>query len=450
MNIDEKQSTHQLLQKKSPAPRNSLNHKGSFSKLLDTSITTDHEIKRGDTLWNIVKTRLAKEKAHTTNHAIADGVKRVASWNVIQNPDLIFTGNRLDVSPLLPAAQYAEHMQQEIHSDKAAESTKSGEQSKPSINAMNDASAGHGLTAESKPPFDSSAENQTNSSALITPKRTSLSEQMAKYKIDQLLAAPGGKKYEHHDDAVIIHEENAFAGFADRVNKDFDDAKENIRELGRDLTSGSLTHYIAADGAIKTRQKTGLLKTAGKFIKDLTSGLSFGAYIPEGEERVAGSGRIKHFFYKVFNEALVQDAGRGVSSSIVSGAQHALLAAWNTLEAVPDATIGNLQAGRKLTDTVFDNGQVAVSYITDIVPGGEAWFRVHSPGSSADGWSVPLYYNLKTAEQGIDDPRWETVRNTPFRKTIETIGALLADTPVVRFIGKGPINTPPDFSGKKD
>ena len=40
---------------------------------------------------------------------------------------------------------------------------------------------------------------------------------------------------------------------------------------------------------------------------------------------------------------------------------------------------------------------------------------------------LPVYYNLNTSEQNIDDPRWATVRNTPFRKTIESVGALISD-----------------------
>ena len=458
MNIDEKQGTQALHHTKKNVPREAPEEKGSFSKLLDTvAASTDYKIKRGDTLWHIVKSCLNNVKANSTNHAIAEGVKRVTSWNVLQNPDLIFSGSRLDLSPLLPGEGYSEQIKNAAPADKISDKNKAAdlpalkvEQVSQGAGSTSDAAAGPDAASGIQLQPDSAEVNQANKASQAAPFLNTLSEQMAKYKVDQLLAAPGGKKYEHHDGSLTVHDENDFAGFTARVGKDLQDAKENIFDFGRDLTSGSVTHYITADGEIKTRQKTGLLKTAGKFVKDMTSGLSFGAYMPEGEERAEGQGRIKHFFNKVFNEALLQDAAKGVPSSIVSGAQHALLAAWNALEAVPDATIGNFQAGRKLTNTVFDNGQVAVSYITDIVPGGEAWFRVHAPGSPADGWNVPVYYNFKTGEQGIDDPRWGTVRNTPFRKTIETIGALLADTAALGFIGKGPLNFVADFPGKKD
>jgi hypothetical protein len=74
-----------------------------------------------------------------------------------------------------------------------------------------------------------------------------------------------------------------------------------------------------------------------------------------------------------------------------------VLAAVNALEAVPDANIGNLESGRKLTTKVFDKGQVAVSYLTDVIPGGEEWFRIHSPGKTKKGSMLPVYYNLKTS-----------------------------------------------------
>ena len=159
-----------------------------------------------------------------------------------------------------------------------------------------------------------------------------------------------------------------------------------------------------------------------------SSGLTFGAYVPEGEEKPHGGvDRVKHFFSKIFKEGVLQDLGISTTGAVVSGLRHSVLAAVNTLEAVPDATIGNLESGQKLTTKVFDNGQVAVSYLTDVLPGGEAWFRVHSPGKTEEGSMLPVYYNLNTSEQNIDDPRWATVRNTQFRKTIESVGALISD-----------------------
>ncbi|NLI32458.1 MAG: hypothetical protein GX422_06700, partial [Deltaproteobacteria bacterium] len=111
-----------------------------------------------------------------------------------------------------------------------------------------------------------------------------------------------------------------------------------------------------------------------------------------------------------------------------------LLAGWNLIEVIPDATIGGFDSGRKLTTSVFDNGQVLVEYLTDVVPTGDAWFRVHA--SSLEKLKPPVLYNLSLPERYPQDIRWQTIRNTRFRKTIETIGALLADAAAMALAGQ--------------
>ncbi len=106
------------------------------------------------------------------------------------------------------------------------------------------------------------------------------------------------------------------------------------------------------------------------------------------------------------------------------------MASLNLLEVIPDATVGNFEWGQKLTTTLFDNGQVVVHYPTDILPGGNAWLRVHAAGPRGD-IEPPVFFNLMTDAQGISDSRWAAVRNTPFRKTIETLGSLLSNAAVV-------------------
>jgi len=114
---------------------------------------------------------------------------------------------------------------------------------------------------------------------------------------------------------------------------------------------------------------------------------------------------------------------------------------------VPDATIGNFHEGAKLTTTIFDNGQVVIDYLTDIVPTGEAWIRVHSPNfDDLDDAKAPIVYNIQLPERFNEDTRWKYVRNTPFRKSIETIGALLADAAAIRILG----DTSFSSEGRKD
>jgi penicillin amidase len=71
---------------------------------------------------------------------------------------------------------------------------------------------------------------------------------------------------------------------------------------------------------------------------------------------------------------------------------------------------------------------------TDILPGGEAWLRVHAVNlSHMKDLKPPILYNIKNPEHHTKDIRWQYVRNTPFRKTIETIGSILGDIVTVKF-----------------
>ena len=111
-----------------------------------------------------------------------------------------------------------------------------------------------------------------------------------------------------------------------------------------------------------------------------------------------------------------------------------VLAGWNLLESIPDATIGNFQAGKRLTTSVFDNGQVVIDYLTDIIPFGDAWHRVHTPDLKK--FKPPILHNLSMPEYNSGDERWRYVRNTPFRKTIETMGSLLTDVLTLKIFGQ--------------
>ena len=75
-----------------------------------------------------------------------------------------------------------------------------------------------------------------------------------------------------------------------------------------------------------------------------------------------------------------------------------------------------------------------VEYLTDVIPSGDAWFRVHA--ASLDKLEMPVLFNLRQPESSVSDARWQYVKNTPFRKTIETIGSLLADVTSIGLIGQ--------------
>ena len=263
------------------------------------------------------------------------------------------------------------------------------------------------------------------------PPKHDLETQIAMYKEDQLLANPGGDYY-FLNRATNIHDPAFDQGrFTNRVGKDLADTGENLLNVAKNLALGAQFKYVAETGEIRDGQKVGLLGTLKNFVEDVFSGLSFGAYVPEGEKAPEGTGAsVGHFIKKIFYDAPIKDLLIGIPHAAVNIVKDTALASLNLLEVIPDATIGNFDWGQKATTSVFDNGQVVIDYLADVLPGGDAWLRVHAAGPKGDIDS-PIYFNLITAEQGITDSRWSTVRNTPFRKTIETIGSLLSDAALV-------------------
>lgn len=257
--------------------------------------------------------------------------------------------------------------------------------------------------------------------------------QMAKYKDDQLLSNPGGDSYSL-DQARGPVESTGKTPFWERIGKDVSDALANAGNFFQDLLFGSKTHYRDESGEIRETKKRGVLGSVGDFFKDLGSALSFGAWRPDGEDEPEGFlGRVKFFFSKI-KEAVFGDLIQGVTGGVMHMAEDLLFSAWNLAETVPDATIGNFEAGERLTSSVFDNGQVVLDYITDVLPGGEGYIRVHSPDLGE--LKPPFLNNIQTPEQGSEDERWKYVRNTPFRKAVETTGSILSDLLTLRFLGQ--------------
>jgi hypothetical protein len=102
-----------------------------------------------------------------------------------------------------------------------------------------------------------------------------------------------------------------------------------------------------------------------------------------------------------------------------------MFAGLNAVEVGPDATIGNFKTGRKITTAIFDNTQVAMDFLTDVLPGGEASIRARSFKLAKGLKGLPIINNITTPEKNDDEKEWKYVRNTSFRKVIETIPSLI-------------------------
>lgn len=259
--------------------------------------------------------------------------------------------------------------------------------------------------------------------------KISLSD-IEKYKDDQLLSNPGGDHYDLENKRYVADPPEQ-KGFWGRIGKDIKDAVSNVKNFFGNLLFGSTRHYRDENGEIRESRTRGLIGSVVDFFKDIGSAFSFGAYRPDGEEEPGTFKERLGFCFSKLKEAIFGDLVQGVAGSVVNMGEDLLFAGWNLLEIVPDATIGNFEAGRKATTAVFDNGQVFLDYITDIMPGGEASIRVHSPDFRNK--KLPIINNINMPERNMEDERWKYVRNTPFRKAIETVGSIVFDILSLRF-----------------
>ncbi|MDR3568531.1 MAG: hypothetical protein P4L43_10935 [Syntrophobacteraceae bacterium] len=251
-----------------------------------------------------------------------------------------------------------------------------------------------------------------------------------KYKEDQLLRNPGGRDYTDQGIARTPGGKTV----SGLIAGDLSGAVANIGNFFANIFKGSKTLYRDEKNQIRQHHQTGLLGTMANFFRDFASALSLGAYHPGSPKPVQGAQNRLLFSASKLKDAFLGDIATGVPASVNHMAQNAILAGWRLVEVLPDAAIGGFGPGRKLTTTIFDNGQVAVEYLTDIIPSGDAWLRVH--GADWKKLTPPVLYNLKMPEHFNGDARWKYIRNTPFRKTIETIGSLLADGLAIGFLGQ--------------
>ena len=258
------------------------------------------------------------------------------------------------------------------------------------------------------------------------PSKSSLLEQYKTYKEDQLMSNPGGDNFFLSKAGKVIDNNYDHSKITKRVGKDLSDAGNNLLNAVKDLGIGAKIKYVDKHGNIQDGRKVGLVGTVANFFKDTVSGLSFGLYSPKGEIKPQGGvARVKHLFKKIFKDALVGDIVKGVPKSAIHVGEDIMFAGLNAIEAVPDATIGNFKAGRKVTTAIFDNTQVAMDFVTDAIPGGDASARTRSFSLAKGLKGLPILNNLTRPKEKQDEAEWQYVRNTKFRKVLETIPSMI-------------------------
>ena len=280
------------------------------------------------------------------------------------------------------------------------------------------------------------AAKHEKNAGLVETKTLQTKTDWEKYSDDQLLSNPGGDHYYLKQNTVHSHppDQQSFLG---RIGKDISDALANVKNSFQNFFFGARIRYRDKSNQIQEAEQRGFLGSVLDSVKDIASAVSFGLWRPDGEQKPQGIGQRLNFFFSKMREAILGDLVQGATGSLIHMGEDLILAGWNLVEVLPDATIGNFSTGRKLTTTIFDNGQVVIDYLTDILPTGEAWLRVHAMNlGGANGLKPPVIYNIRMPERSTEDVRWQYVRNTPLRKKIETVGSLLADILTVKWISE--------------
>ena len=163
---------------------------------------------------------------------------------------------------------------------------------------------------------------------------------------------------------------------------------------------GATMKYVDKDGRIQEAKKGGIYWHTGQIFKDAASGVTLGKYTSDGEKSPdTALDTTKHFFKKVFVDALLKDVIIGIPRSAVHVAEDVAFAAINLAEAVPDATIGNSRIGQKITTEVFDDTQVLVDFVTDVIPTGEASSRTRAFSFKKGIKGLPLVHNITEPEK---------------------------------------------------
>ena len=277
-------------------------------------------------------------------------------------------------------------------------------------------------------PVSATAQQAAAAYLLQTPETAPISG-WQKYQEDQLLSNPGGDSYQKVQGGELRQSPPPVSFFA-RIGKDLGDAFACLGNGFKDLFFGAQRHYRSPNGEIQSTEKGGILRAICGFFKNLGSALSLGRWHPDEKEPPQGFVQRCKFTFTKLKQAVLGDLIQGVGSGVIQTGEDLALAGWNLVEVIPDATIGNTDVGQKITTGIFDNGQVIINYLTDILPTGEAWLRVHA--CDLKKLKAPVIYNINIGEHYTGDERWRYIRNTPFRKTIETLGALLADAVLLK------------------
>ncbi len=423
---------------------------------------------RYDTLGHAVL-RAVQKGAHINLHNLfcPDGiVNKVAKDNNIKNPNLVYPGQEIKVysgainevlrhnglSELKPRGSSAVKESKDSGWSKGAVSKDFGlyvvtDKNIKSLDIeLKDRNKAYKIEDDSlvrrilnyNKPFINKLEDVRLGQTLMVPSQ--LSEKMEENQLgfgfdgqNQLMrylreqaetTAPGIKIERGLDGKLSEYDRNTING---RVAENFDNAGKNLQNAG----SGFLDLI------------EGLVELPGKIANGITWGL-----IPEYDLELTGDrtnqkfskaddgfskkgifGKIFHPLTKIIGDGVFC----GVADPVLDTAKGVTFAALNTVQTIPDATIGCVKPGRVVSDTIFNTVYGVTDLAANTFPGGDASQRVHSIDSKKEGtkgWMLANNFNTDSYivpkaggnENCLEDMM--VIENTPTRQWGEFLSAM--------------------------
>ena len=240
------------------------------------------------------------------------------------------------------------------------------------------------------------------------------------YKDDQLLRNPGGRNY-YLDEKKVVENSNTQPVGA-LISKDFSAVVGNIKNFFGNMFLGTTVLHRNERNEITQGSQRGLLRTIGDFCTDLGSALSLGAWHPDSAE--APHGLKNRFLYSVskLKDAFFGDILTGVPSSVNHMSKNLILSGLHLAEVLPDALTGGFEPGQKVTTAIFDNGHVALEYLTDIIPSGDAWLESMHPTGKNGSPRSSTTSKCPSIAKGMCDGRMSEI--PPFENPLKPLAHL--------------------------
>jgi len=249
--------------------------------------------------------------------------------------------------------------------------------------------------------------------------------QLMRYLREQAkTTAPGIKIERGLDGKLSEYDRNTING---RVAENFDNAGKNLQNAGSGFLN-LIEGLVELPGKIANGITWGLIPEYGLELTGDKANPKF-SKVDDGFSKKGIFGKIFHPLTKIIGDG----AFCGVADPVLDTAKGVTFAALNTVQTIPDATIGCIKPGRFVSDTIFNTVYGVTDLAANAFPGGDASQRVHSVDLKKDGakgWMLVNNFNTDSyivPKAGGNENCPEdmiVIENTPTRQWSEFLSTM--------------------------